>query len=85
MKNLEVELRVENLRELFKFLLFFTFSVLTAVVTLSYWILIKKVPFYFIIFDTIGLLLLIFMQKVLIHIWNLMEKEIENGLSDDNC
>ena len=85
MRKLEiVKLRVENLRELFKFLLFFAFSVLTAVVTVSYWLLAKKVPFYFVIFDTIGVILFIFMIKVLIFIWNLMDKEINNGFSDDS-
>ena len=82
MKNLEIiKLKVENLRELFKFLLFVELTIITGVITLAYWILIKKVSFYFVIFDFIGFLISIFLVIVLKFIWREMDnliKEIEN-------
>jgi len=82
LKNLEiVKVKVENLRELFKFILIIELSIITGVITLSYWLLIKKVPFYFLIFDFIGFFIFMFLVIVLKFIWKSMDnliKEIEN-------
>ena len=72
MKNLEiVKIKIENLREVFKFLLILLLAVLTGEVTLVFKILSSEVNiFYFMIIVLIGLVLIYF------NIWNLMEKEL---------
>ena len=75
-----IEIKIENLRELFKFLLIFVLTLLTGIVTLTFWILTKKVESYFIIFVGIGLVILWFLYLVIKMIWEQMEnylKEIE--------
>ena len=75
-----IEIKIENLRELFKFLLIFVLTLLTGIVTLTFWILTKKVESYFIIFVGIGLVILWFLYLVIKMIWKQMEnylKEIE--------
>ena len=81
MKNLEiVKIKIENLREILKFLLLLVLAILTGLVTLTFWILTKKVEVYFIIFVGIGLVVLWFLYLVIKFVWEKMEnylKEID--------
>ena len=84
MKNLEiVKIRIENLREVFKFLLLFILTLLTGIVTLSFWILTKKVDSYFIVFVGIGIFVLFFVIKAILILWNHMNdllEEVDNDI-----
>ena len=74
MKKLEiVKLKVENLREVLKFLLLLVLSLLTGEVILFYQILISKVPVYMIIFNAVGLIVLYFVYIVAKFVWHEME------------
>ena len=83
MKNLEVvKVKIENLREILKFLLFFILTLLTGIVTLSFWILTKKVEGYFVIFVGVGLIIVFFVIKSTLILWNYMNKLIEEVETD---
>ena len=78
MKNLEiVKIKIENLREVFKFLLLLVLTILTGIVTLTFWILTKKVDSYFIIFVGVGLLVLWFLYLVIKFVWQKMENHLK--------
>ena len=78
-----IQIKIENLREFFKFLLIFVLTLLTGIVTLTFWILTKKVDSYFIIFVGIGLIFLFFIIKALLILWDYMNKLIEEIKDDD--
>jgi ABC-type spermidine/putrescine transport system permease subunit II len=78
----KIKLKVENLREILKFLLLLIFSIISGIVTLSFWVLIKKVESFFAIFIGIGIIVLFFLVKVTLTLWSYMNKLIEE-ISDD--
>jgi hypothetical protein len=80
LKKLEiVKLKVENLREVLKFLFMLILALLSGQVYLIYLILIKKVPFYFVIFIGIGLVALYLMIKGAMFVWEEMNKLLEEA------
>ena len=77
MKNLEiVKIKIENLREVFKFLLILLLGILTGEATLVFKILSNEVNIYFMIIVLVGLVLIYFNIVGLKFVWNLMEKEL---------
>jgi membrane protein YdbS with pleckstrin-like domain len=78
----KIKLKVENLREILKFLLLLIFSIISGIVTLSFWVLMKKVESFFAIFIGIGIIVLFFLVKVTLTLWTYMNKLIEE-ISDD--
>ena len=77
MKNLEiVKIKIENLREVFKFLLILLLAVLTGEATLVFKILSSEVSIYFMVIVLVGLVLIYFNIVGLKFVWNLMEKEL---------
>ena len=83
MKNLEiVKIKIENLREVLKALLLFILTLLTGIVTLSFWILTKKVESYFIIFVGVGIFVLFFVVKATLILWNNMNNLLAEANND---
>lgn len=81
MTNLEiVKIKIENLREVLKFLLLLVLTILTGIVTLAFWILTKKVESYFVIFVGVGLFVLWFLYLGIKFVW----QEMENYLKEVN-
>jgi len=79
--NLEiVKIKIENLREVLKFLLLLVLTILTGIVTLAFWILTKKVESYFVIFVGVGLFVLWFLYLGIKFVW----QEMENYLKEVN-
>jgi len=77
LKNLEiVKIKIENLREVFKFLLILLLGILTGEATLVFKILSNEVNIYFMIIVLVGLVLIYFNIVGLKFVWNLMEKEL---------
>ena len=77
MKNLEVvKIKIENLREILKFLLLLLLAILTGEATLVFKILNGEVKSYFIVIVLVGIFLIYFNIVGLRFIWNLMEKEL---------
>jgi len=80
LKNLEtVKLKVENLREILKFLLLLVLSILTGEVILIYQILAFKVPVYMIVFNGVGLAVLYFVYVISKYVWERMESYLEEA------
>lgn len=83
MKKLEIiKLKIENLREIFKFLLIFILSLLTGIVTLAFWVLTKKIEAYFVIFIGIGLFFVFFLVKMTMILWIYMNNLLEELKND---
>jgi phosphate starvation-inducible membrane PsiE len=74
----KIKLKVENLREILKFLLLLMLAILTGEVTLVYKIFLKEVGVWFIFFVFIGLVLIYFNLMAIKFVWNLMEEEIRS-------
>ena len=72
-----VKIRIENLREILKFLLLLVLTILTGLVTLTFWILTKRIEVYFIIFVGIGLVILWFLYLVIKLVWEKMENSLK--------
>jgi hypothetical protein len=72
-----VKLKVENLREILKFLLLLTISILTGEVVLFYQILTMKVPAFLVVFNGIGIVILFFVYNVSKYVWDKMDKYVE--------
>ncbi|GAB6045640.1 hypothetical protein JCM11957_12380 [Caminibacter profundus] len=78
MKNLEiVKIKVENLRELFKFLLLSNLTFISAIVSLNLYVLVKKLPIYFVIFDLVAIVVEFLLIKVTIFVFNKMDELIK--------
>jgi hypothetical protein len=83
LKKLEIiKLKIENLREIFKFLLIFILSLLTGIVTLAFWVLTKKIEAYFVIFIGIGLFFVFFLVKMTMILWIYMNNLLEELKND---
>ena len=77
MTNLEiVKIKIENLREVFKFLLLLLLAILIGEATLIFKILGGEVKFYFMVIILVGIVLIYFNIIGLKFIWNLMKKEL---------
>jgi len=74
----KIKLKVENLREILKFLLLLMLAILTGEVTLVYKIFLKEIGVWFIFFVFIGLVLIYFNLMAIKFVWNLMEEEIRS-------
>ena len=74
----KIKLKVENLREILKFLLLLMLAILTGEITLVYKIFLKEVGVWFIFFVFIGLVLIYFNLMAIKFVWNLMEEEIRS-------
>jgi membrane protein YdbS with pleckstrin-like domain len=76
-----VKIKIENLREVLKFLFTLLLSILTLEVTIVYFVLVKKVGFYFMIFVFAFFIVAIFIVLAIIKLWqyiNFLLKELEN-------
>jgi hypothetical protein len=83
LKNLEiVKIKIENLREILKFLLIFILSLLTGIVTLAFWVLTKKIEAYFVIFIGAGLFFVFFLVKMTMILWKYMNNLLEELNND---
>jgi hypothetical protein len=74
----KIKLKVENLREILKFLLLLMLAILTGEITLVYKIFLKEIGVWFIFFVFIGLVLIYFNLMAIKFVWNLMEEEIRS-------
>ena len=73
-----IKIKVENLREILKFLLLLLMGILTAETTLIYKILNNKCKLFMIIFVFVGIVLMFLTIQGIKLVWEIMNKDLKD-------